>query len=226
MSSIIQISRVDLEQGSHRSDMSAEASICFSDVEEGSSYSHFYSTNGGSYDEYSFAFVSDPEVIEDLPESGRASSVTECSVEVEIEGGVPEIKVHLDVEERECRICHMGLESESHESGVPIELGCSCKDDLAAAHKLCAETWFKIKGNRTCEICHSVARNVFATNEEMSENLSDINNAITLFTASAPASPDTPRRFWQGRGFLNFMLICMVIAFVISWAFHFHFHSP
>jgi hypothetical protein len=42
----------------------------------------------------------------------------------------------------------MGLESESHESGPPIELGCSCKEDLAAAHKNCAEAWFKIKGNR------------------------------------------------------------------------------
>ncbi|XP_028770585.1 uncharacterized protein LOC114740929 [Neltuma alba] len=225
MSSIIQISVVDLEQRSHRSDMSAEASICFSDAEEGSCYSHFYSTNGGSYDDYSFACVSDPEVIEGVPESGRASSVTECSVEVEIESGVPEVKLHLDIVERECRICHMGLESDSHESGVPIELGCSCKDDLAAAHKLCAETWFKIKGNRTCEICHSVARNVFTANEETAENLSDSNNAITLSSLPMPASPET-RRFWQGRRFLNFMLICMVIAFVISWAFHFHFHSP
>ncbi|KAL4386351.1 hypothetical protein GQ457_09G030190 [Hibiscus cannabinus] len=37
-----------------------------------------------------------------------------------------------------------------------------CKDDLAAAHKHCAEAWFKIKGNRTCEICGSTARNVAA----------------------------------------------------------------
>ncbi|KAI9115849.1 hypothetical protein K1719_012779 [Acacia pycnantha] len=228
MSSIRQISLVDLEQASHRSDMSAEASICFSDAEEGSCYSHFYSTNGGSYDDYSFACVSDPEVIEGVPESARAStssSVTECSVEVEIESGVPEIKVHLDIVEKECRICHMGLESESHESGVPIELGCSCKDDLASAHKLCAETWFKIKGNRICEICHSAARNVFAPTEETTENLSDSSNTITLSTLPAPVSPET-RRFWQGRGFLNLLLICMVIAFVISWAFHFHFHSP
>lgn len=143
------MSGADLEQGSDN--MSAENSVCFSDAEDGSCYSHFYSTNGGSYDEYSFACVSDdPEVVgAAVPDSGRASSVTDCSVEVEIESGVPEIKVHLAKTERDCRICHMGLESESHESGVPIELGCSCKDDLGTAHKNCAETWFKIKGNRS-----------------------------------------------------------------------------
>ena len=49
---------------------------------------------------------------------------------------------------RECRICHMDLESERHLYGIPIELGCSCKNDLAAAHKLCAETWFRSQGRR------------------------------------------------------------------------------
>ncbi|TQE05842.1 hypothetical protein C1H46_008525 [Malus baccata] len=33
-------------------------------------------------------------------------------------------------------------------SEVPIDLGCSCKGDLDAAHKQCAETWFKIKGDK------------------------------------------------------------------------------
>ena len=51
--------------------------------------------------------------------------------------------------ERDCRICHLSLESSSPSSGIAIELGCSCKDDLAAAHRHCAETWFKIKGNKS-----------------------------------------------------------------------------
>lgn len=59
--------------------------------------------------------------------------------------GVGEVKVHL---ERDCRICHLGLESNSSECGIAIELGCSCKNDLAAAHKHCAEAWFKIRGNK------------------------------------------------------------------------------
>lgn len=147
------MSHVDLEQGNHRrsvagSDVSADGSLCFSDADEGSCYSQFFSTTGGSYDEYSFGFVNDTEdgVVSDS--SRRASSVSDCSVRVESDNGVPEIKVHLAKVERDCRICHLGLESNSHESGAPIELGCSCKDDLAAAHKNCAEAWFKIRGNK------------------------------------------------------------------------------
>ncbi|KAK4270417.1 hypothetical protein QN277_023454 [Acacia crassicarpa] len=228
--SSIQMSHVDLEQGGgyHRSvvasDVSADGSVCFSDADDGSCYSHFYSTYGGSYDDCSFAGVSDSEV-RCVADSRRASSVTDCSVEVEIETGVPEIKVHLAKVERDCRICHLGLESDSNdESGVPIELGCSCKDDLAAAHKHCAEAWFKIKGNRTCEICHSVARNVFGGNEEGTEHLSSSNNAPTAAatTVSTAAPSAETRRFWHGHRFLNFLLACMVFAFVISWLFHFN----
>ncbi|KAG4922037.1 hypothetical protein JHK82_050991 [Glycine max] len=191
--SALQMSHVDLEQGNgnHRrsvvgSDVSGEGSLCFSDVDDGSCYSRFYSTNGGSYDDYSFACVSDAEV-GGVPHSGRASSASECSVEVEARSGVPEIK-----------------------------------DDLAAAHKHCAEAWFKIKGNRTCEICHSVARNVYGGHEESTEHLSDANNAITAATLSTPAPSAEPRRFWHGHRFLNFLLACMVFAFVISWLFHFN----
>lgn len=59
-------------------------------------------------------------------------------------------------EERECRICHLNLmenggEMEERENGNNgggyIQLGCDCKGDLGAAHKRCAETWFKIRGN-------------------------------------------------------------------------------
>ncbi|MBA0572276.1 hypothetical protein Golob_002629 [Gossypium lobatum] len=140
------MSQIDLEQGTHRRDgsdvSSREASVCFSEADEGSCYSQFYSTAGGSYDNYSFT---EGEIDGGASDSRR---VSDCSVEVEIEGGVAEMKVHLAKVEKDCRICHLGLESNSHEFGVPIQLGCSCKDDLAAAHKLCAEAWFKIRGNK------------------------------------------------------------------------------
>lgn len=146
------MSHIDLEHGTHhrRSDVSVgDGSLCFSDAEEGSCYSQFYSTTGGSYDEYSFACVSDGKIGgRGDSDSRRVSSASDTSVVVEIERGPPEIKVHLAKVERDCRICHLGLESNSHESGAPIQLGCSCKDDLAAAHKQCAEAWFKIKGNK------------------------------------------------------------------------------
>ena len=52
---------------------------------------------------------------------------------------VSESKVHLSEEvKRDCRICHLSMDMTDHESGS-IELGCSCKDDLVAAHKQCAE---------------------------------------------------------------------------------------
>lgn len=83
------------------------------------------------------------EILEDV-ESQRCSSDC-CSVD--LESGEKK-RVHLQRDERDCRICHLSLVSRSPSSGVAIELGCSCKDDLAAAHKHCAETWFKIKGNK------------------------------------------------------------------------------
>ncbi|CAN1770197.1 hypothetical protein LINPERHAP1_LOCUS11535 [Linum perenne] len=111
---------------------------CFSDADDGdSTYSQFYSTAGGSY------YSSDGEVLD----SRRASSASERSVAVEIEDEAAEVN-NNKAEEKDCRICHLDLESNIHESGIPIELGCSCKNDLAAAHKQCAETWFKIKGNK------------------------------------------------------------------------------
>ncbi|KAL5550173.1 hypothetical protein UlMin_000349 [Ulmus minor] len=221
------MSHVDLEQGNHRrsvagSEVSGDGSVCFSDADDGSCYSQFFSTNGGSYDEYSFAFVCD-SVAGVASDSRRSSSASDCSVGIEIESGVPEIKVHLAKVERDCRICHLGLESNSHESGVAIELGCSCKDDLAAAHKNCAEAWFKIKGNKTCEICHSLARNVAGASEiELAEQSNESNNAsaITAVSSSIPASESSS--FWHGHRFLNFLLACMVFAFVVSWLFHFN----
>lgn len=69
-----------------------------------------------------------------------------CSMDVHLEAG--KIKVDEAKPEKDCRICHLGLRSGGHESDATIELGCSCKEDLAAAHKQCAETWFKIRGNK------------------------------------------------------------------------------
>ncbi|KAK8605652.1 hypothetical protein V6N13_102426 [Hibiscus sabdariffa] len=90
--------------------------------------------------------------IGDVSSSSKVSLTSDCSVEVRIQSGANEIKVHLAKVEKNCRICHLGLESNNHESGVSIELGCSCKDDLDTAHKLYVETWFKIRGNKEVKI--------------------------------------------------------------------------
>ncbi|CAO1946591.1 unnamed protein product [Urochloa humidicola] len=87
----------------------------------------------------------------DAAERPRKSCVSECSLGdvVDLEAGLTEItKASPDKAERNCRICHLGLDSAAAESGTGIVLGCSCKDDLSRAHKQCAETWFKIRGNK------------------------------------------------------------------------------
>lgn len=78
----------------------------------------------------------------------RESCASQSSVDVDVEV-VPQKKLHLAKSERDCRICHMKLDVENQESGgVSIQLGCSCKGDLGAAHRNCAEAWFKMKGNK------------------------------------------------------------------------------
>ncbi|KAK9691984.1 hypothetical protein RND81_09G233500 [Saponaria officinalis] len=41
-----------------------------------------------------------------------------------------------------------------------IELGCSCKNDLALVHYACALKWFVSHGSTVCEICGSAATNI------------------------------------------------------------------
>ncbi|KAL1549203.1 hypothetical protein AAHA92_17335 [Salvia divinorum] len=207
----LEISNIDLECG--RSDEDKEGSVCFSDAVEASCNSQFYSTadgDGSNYDDYSFACGSEILEDEDLESVQKKAAAREVSVE------------------RDCRICHMGLVSSSPSSGIAIELGCSCKDDLAAAHRHCAETWFKIKGNKTCEICNSVACNVVGPNDmEAVQQVSESNAdgaAIATSLAPGPSIVET-RTCLNGHRFLNFLLACMVFAFVISWLFHFNIPS-
>lgn len=157
-------------------------------------------------------------------DSDDNSSESECSVELDLDDGglVSDVKVHLDKVERDCRICHLSMDMTNHESGIPMELGCFCKNDLAAAHKHCAEAWFKIKGNKTCEICGSIAHNVAGAMEvQMTEQFNESSDP-SIVPPTGPSPPSETRNFWQGHRFLNFLLACMVFAFVISWLFHFN----
>lgn len=88
------------------------------------------------------------EIVNELDKRKESSASSECSVEVvDLEAGGG--KVHLAKRGRDCRICHLSFDAGNQDSGgLAIELGCSCKNDLAAAHKQCAEAWFKIKGNK------------------------------------------------------------------------------
>ncbi|XP_052174564.1 uncharacterized protein LOC127789661 [Diospyros lotus] len=218
---------VDLEcgGGGHRRSSTAasdEESVCFSDADEGSCHSQFYSTADGSYDDFSCPGGSDPEAGGGA-DSRRASSASESDCSVDAGNGFHSVKVHLGTVERDCRICHLSLESSNPESGIAIELGCSCKDDLAAAHKNCAEAWFKIRGNKTCEICNSVARNVFGPVEIEPTQQTAVETNVGS-AANAVSVPEA-QSCLNGPRVVNFLLGCMVFAFVISWLFHFNIPS-
>ncbi|KAH7434830.1 hypothetical protein KP509_06G036800 [Ceratopteris richardii] len=105
-----------------------------------------------------------------------------------------------------CRVCQLTVEA-----AELIQLGCACKDDLALAHRHCAETWFKIKGNWVCEICGSTAQNV-VWNEGFNTGGSSgaqVNNY----------SPSHAERFWQNQPFCNTVLFCVLLILIASWLF-------
>uniref|UniRef100_A0A1J3FSX8 RING-CH-type domain-containing protein n=1 Tax=Noccaea caerulescens TaxID=107243 RepID=A0A1J3FSX8_NOCCA len=203
------MAEIDLEQGAaygyhRRSFGESDASVYYSDGEDVTScYSYFYSTTGGPY-EY-----------EGGGESRKVSSVmspSETDDDDDDNATAPP--------EKDCRICHLGVETSG---GGAIELGCSCKDDLAVAHRQCAETWFKIKGDKVCEICQSLARNVGGANEMVTLTVDERELRNGEETAGGAATAVENR--WQPQRMVNIVLACMVIGFFISWLFHFHVSS-
>ncbi|CAA6665642.1 unnamed protein product [Spirodela intermedia] len=109
--------------------------------------------------------------------------------------------------EKLCRICHLTQERlEGSESSELISLGCGCKDDLALSHRHCSEAWFKLKGNRTCEICGLVAKNV-----------TGVEDGGFLEEWSERRSGDA--RCWRSQPLCNFLMACLVIAFILPWFF-------
>lgn len=121
-----------------------------------------------------------------------------------------------DEEEEEggesCRVCHLSVHSNSM-AGEAMELGCDCKDDLAMAHRHCAEAWFKIKGNRTCEICGSIAQNVEGMENDTFMDHWNEREANT----STPNEP--PTRCLQSQPLCNILLACMLLSFILPWLF-------
>ncbi|KAK4776692.1 hypothetical protein SAY86_005380 [Trapa natans] len=153
--------------------------------------------------------------------SPECSGVAAAAAPLDLESGSHEGHPCSGKYERDCRICHLssGEADPDEERGADnamIELGCSCKDDLATVHRHCAEAWFKIRGTRICEICGSTAHHVSISCECDVESI----EAAETVTGPLVNLPAGPPRFWQGHRFLNFVLGCVIFAFIISWLFH------
>ncbi|KNA11227.1 hypothetical protein SOVF_137110 [Spinacia oleracea] len=122
-----------------------------------------------------------------------------------------------------CRICHLSSEQPwkfpffAAKTDL-IMLGCGCKGELSVAHSYCGEAWFKLKGNRICEICGEIANNIRGVgNESFMEEWKDGRmNANALDSADRSAEG-----CWHGQPLCNFLMACLVIAFVLPWFFRF-----
>ncbi|KAL1821369.1 hypothetical protein ACET3Z_016238 [Daucus carota] len=130
-----------------------------------------------------------------------------------------------------CRICHLA-NWENSNSEILIQLGCECKNELGSSHLSCAQTWFKLKGNRLCEICGKNALNVSGV-EETYANANNANNTNVILvvewdemgrfrstTATATrGSPVIQDRERCHRHCRNVVLACLVLAFIVPWLF-------
>ncbi|CAL9080871.1 uncharacterized protein LOC103988378 [Musa acuminata AAA Group] len=109
-----------------------------------------------------------------------------------------------------CRICH--LSPDRFEEGSELfQLGCGCKGELGVAHRHCAEAWFKVKGNRYCEICGENAKNV--TGEDDSKFMNE------WYERGDSSNRNVSERCscWRHQPFCNFLMACLVIAFMLPW---------
>ncbi|XP_042387275.1 uncharacterized protein LOC121979359 [Zingiber officinale] len=117
--------------------------------------------------------------------------------------------------ESECRICQLSLSSGGEGSEL-ILLGCGCKGELGVAHRHCAEAWFSVKGNRCCEICGAIAKNITVV---VDSRVSEEGPSRGESNTRSPS--DTGERIvcWRRLPVCNLLMACLIIAFILLWFF-------
>nr|XP_023883575.1 uncharacterized protein LOC111995860 isoform X2 [Quercus suber]POE71452.1 hypothetical protein CFP56_44797 [Quercus suber] len=116
-----------------------------------------------------------------------------------------------------CRICHLSSEHQSRTTTL-IQLGCGCKNELGISHPQCAEAWFRSKGNRKCEICGESAKNVTGIEENTGVVVGWTEMRI-IASARNSHSSDNGGSCWRRNHLCDFLLACLVLAFILPWFF-------
>ncbi|XP_042449588.1 uncharacterized protein LOC122034411 isoform X1 [Zingiber officinale] len=98
-------------------------------------------------------------VISATPRPVMTDITIENDAAIETVNVTEDVSEDIPEEEAVCRICFIELS----EGGETLKMECSCKGELALAHKECAVKWFSIKGNKRCDVCKQEVRNLPVT---------------------------------------------------------------
>ncbi|KAF7030568.1 hypothetical protein CFC21_042086 [Triticum aestivum] len=165
------------------------------------------------------AVVTSPQIAAGGAETGNAGPVV-----IDIDSAPATAAIDIDLNAGgatrgvACRICHLSPEGGDGPAAAPgsevIRLGCCCKEELGHAHRQCAEAWFRIKGDRRCEICGSEAKNI--TGVEVKKFMEEWHGRRMATTGAMVEREST---CWRRQPFCNFLLACLLIAFMLPWFF-------
>uniref|UniRef100_A0ACD5WMH4 Uncharacterized protein n=1 Tax=Avena sativa TaxID=4498 RepID=A0ACD5WMH4_AVESA len=146
-------------------------------------------------------------VVPSTPRDPAAPSNLVPDIEPTESGAGEEDGEDIAEEEAVCRICMVEL---SEGSGT-MKLECSCKGELALAHKDCALKWFSIKGTRTCEVCKAVVQNLPVTLLRVQSVRAE---ASRVGNGGANAARYAQYRLWHGTPILVIISILAYFCFL------------